>query len=146
MFKKILNTFGTKIVAAALNFLIAIIISQTLGDTGSGTQSLVVATIAFSLIFSEIVCGASIIYLAPRHSFKKILVTGGGARNKFLMERLQARTKHEVVIPEKEIIDYKEALIFAFLGLRRLEGKTNVLASVTGAESNSCSGKIWKND
>ena len=74
MFKKILNTFGTKIVAAALNFLIAIIISQTLGDTGSGTQSLVVATIAFILIFSEIVCGASIIYLAPRHSFKKILV------------------------------------------------------------------------
>ena len=74
MFKKILNTFGTKIVAAALNFLIAIIISQTLGDTGSGTQSLVVATIAFILVFSEIVCGASIIYLAPRHSFKKILV------------------------------------------------------------------------
>ena len=74
----------------------------------------------------------------------KILVTGGGARNKFLMERLQARTKHEVVIPEKEIIDYKEALIFAFLGLRRLEGKTNVLASVTGAESDSCSGRIWR--
>ncbi len=74
----------------------------------------------------------------------KVLVTGGGARNKFLMERLQARTKHEVVIPEKEIIDYKEALIFAFLGLRRLEGKTNVLASVTGAESDSCSGRIWK--
>jgi len=74
VFNKILNTFGTKIVAAALNFLIAIIISQTLGDTGSGTQSLVVATIAFILIFSEIVCGASIIYLAPRHSFKKILV------------------------------------------------------------------------
>lgn len=74
----------------------------------------------------------------------KILVTGGGARNKFLMERLQARTKHEVIIPEKEIIDYKEALIFAFLGLRRLEGKTNVLASVTGAESDSCSGRIWR--
>lgn len=60
--------------AAALNFVIAIIISQTLGDTGSGTQSLVTATITFILIFSEIVCGASIIYLAPRHSFKKILV------------------------------------------------------------------------
>ncbi len=74
MFKKILNTFGTKIVAAALNFLIAIIISQTLGDTGSGTQSLVLTSITFILIFSEIVCGASIIYLAPRHSFKKILV------------------------------------------------------------------------
>ena len=74
----------------------------------------------------------------------KILVTGGGARNQFLMERLQARTSHEVVIPEKTIIDYKEALVFAFLGLLRLEGKTNVLASVTGAESDSCSGKIWR--
>ena len=74
MFKKILNTFGTKILAAALNFLIAIIISQTLGDTGSGTQSLVLTSITFILIFSEIVCGASIVYLAPRHSFKKILV------------------------------------------------------------------------
>ncbi|MBR5911980.1 MAG: polysaccharide biosynthesis C-terminal domain-containing protein [Bacteroidales bacterium] len=74
MFKKITNTFGTKMLAAALNFLIAIIISRTLGDTGSGTQSLVQATITFILIFSEIVGGASIIYLAPRHSFKKMLV------------------------------------------------------------------------
>ena len=74
----------------------------------------------------------------------KILVTGCGARNQFLMERLQARTSHEVVIPDKMIIDYKEALAFAFLGLLRLEGKTNVLASVTGAESDSCSGQIWK--
>ena len=76
----------------------------------------------------------------------KILVTGGGARNQFLMERLKARTSHEVVIPDKMIIDYKEALVFAFLGLLRLEGKTNVLASVTGAESDSCSGRIWRND
>ena len=74
----------------------------------------------------------------------KILCTGGGARNKFLIERLQARTKHEVVVPEKMIIDYKEALVFAFLGLLRLEGKTNVLASVTGAEGDSCSGRIWR--
>ena len=74
----------------------------------------------------------------------KILVTGGGARNQFLMERLQARTSHEVVIPDKMTIDYKEALIFAFLGLLRMEGKTNVLSSVTGAESDSCSGRIWK--
>jgi len=74
----------------------------------------------------------------------KILVTGGGARNKFLMERLQARTSHEVVIPDKMTIDYKEALVFAFLGFLRMEGKTNVLSSVTGAESDSCSGRIWK--
>lgn len=74
MFKKIQNTFGTKIAAAIFNFLIAIIISQTLGDTGKGTQALLLTTISFILIFSDIVCGASIIYLASRHSFKKILV------------------------------------------------------------------------
>ena len=74
----------------------------------------------------------------------KLLVTGGGARNKYLIERLQARSSHEVIVPEKMIIDYKEALVFAFLGLLRLEGKTNVLSSVTGAESDSCSGRIWK--
>lgn len=74
MFKKIVNTFGTKITAAVINFLIAVILSQVLGDTGKGTQALLLATITFILIFSEIVCGASIIYLAPRHSFKKILV------------------------------------------------------------------------
>ena len=73
----------------------------------------------------------------------KLLVTGGGARNKFLMERLQARTSHTVVIPDPMTIDYKEALVFAFLGLLRLEGKTNVLCSVTGAPTDSCSGKIW---
>ncbi len=73
----------------------------------------------------------------------KIFVTGGGAHNQFLIERLQARSSHEVVIPDKMIIDYKEALVFAFLGLLRMEGKTNVLSSVTGAESDSCSGRVW---
>ena len=74
----------------------------------------------------------------------KLLITGGGALNKYLVERIQYHTKHQVIIPEKQIIEYKEALIFAFLGLLKLEGKTNVLSSVTGAESDSCSGKIWK--
>lgn len=60
--------------AAGLNFLIAIIISQTLGDTGKGMQALLLTTISFILIFSDVICGASIIYLAPRHSFKKIFV------------------------------------------------------------------------
>lgn len=74
MFKKIINTFGTKITAAVINFLIAVLLSQALGDTGKGTQALLLATITFILIFSDIICGASIIYLTPRHSFKKILV------------------------------------------------------------------------
>ena len=76
----------------------------------------------------------------------KLLVTGGGALNKFLVERIRCHTRHQVVIPDKQIIEYKEALIFAFLGLLKLEGKNNVLSSVTGAESDSCSGKIWEPD
>lgn len=74
----------------------------------------------------------------------KLLITGGGALNKYLVERIQHHTKHHIVIPDRQIIEYKEALIFAFLGLLKLEGKTNVLSSVTGAESDSCSGRIWK--
>ena len=72
----------------------------------------------------------------------KLLITGGGAKNKFLVERIQARSHHQVVVPETQIVDYKEALVFALLGLLRKEGRTNVLSSVTGATSDSCSGKI----
>ncbi len=73
----------------------------------------------------------------------KMLVTGGGALNTYLMERIAAHTWHKIVVPDRQIVDYKEALVFALLGVLRLEGETNVLASVTGAESDSCSGKIW---
>lgn len=73
----------------------------------------------------------------------KILVTGGGALNGYLVERISLHTHHQVVIPDRMTIDYKEALIFALLGLLRIEGRTNVLCSVTGAPSDSCSGKIW---
>ncbi len=72
-----------------------------------------------------------------------LLITGGGARNTYLVKRIQQHTKHQVVIPDPQTIDYKEALIFALLGLLRLEGNTNVLCSVTGAPTDSCSGRIW---
>ena len=74
MFKKILNTFGTKILAAIINFMIAVVLSQTIGDTGKGTQALLLSTITFILIFSDIVCGESIVFLTPRHKFKQLLV------------------------------------------------------------------------
>jgi anhydro-N-acetylmuramic acid kinase len=45
-------------------------------------------------------------------------------------------------VPENKIVDFKEALIFAFLGLLRWQNKINCLASVTGAERDSCCGKI----
>lgn len=73
----------------------------------------------------------------------QLLITGGGAKNKFLVERIQSHTKHHVVVPSDDIIDYKEALVFAFLGLLRSRNEINVLKSVTGAESDSSSGKIF---
>lgn len=74
----------------------------------------------------------------------KMLVTGGGALNSYLVERIRCHTQHEVIVPERQTVEYKEALIFALLGMLRLEGHTNVLSSVTGAPSDSCSGKIWR--
>ncbi len=72
----------------------------------------------------------------------KILITGGGAFNSFLIERIKSLTNIEVVIPSKEIIDYKEAIIFAFLGVLRVKNQNNCLASVTGARKDNCGGLI----
>lgn len=74
----------------------------------------------------------------------KMLVTGGGAKNNFLIERICSLSKHEIVIPDVMITDFKEALIFAFLGVLKMEGKINVLSSVTGASSDSSSGKTYQ--
>jgi anhydro-N-acetylmuramic acid kinase len=73
----------------------------------------------------------------------EILVTGGGAHNGFLMERIAAHTQHRVVVPEKKIVEFKEALIFAFLGALRMAGESNALASVTGAKRDSVGGAIY---
>ena len=72
-----------------------------------------------------------------------ILVTGGGAKNKFLMERFATHSKHELVVPADLIIDYKEALIFAFLGVLRVRGEVNCLSTVTGATRDSIGGAIY---
>ena len=72
----------------------------------------------------------------------KMLITGGGAKNNYLIERIRKMSKHEIVIPDTMIIDYKEALIFAFLGALKMEGRINVQSSVTGATSDSSSGNI----
>lgn len=72
----------------------------------------------------------------------KTLLTGGGAYNTYLIERVKKLTPHTIELPEKTIIDYKEAMIFAFLGVLRQRGEVNCLASVTGAEKDNCGGSI----
>ena len=71
-----------------------------------------------------------------------VLITGGGAYNTFLIQRLKALQEMEVILPENVLIEYKEALIFGLLGVLKLENKVNCLASVTGASKNHSSGVI----
>ncbi|MBR9997493.1 MAG: anhydro-N-acetylmuramic acid kinase [Cyclobacteriaceae bacterium] len=72
-----------------------------------------------------------------------VLVTGGGAYNDFLMERLHDLADgFEYVLPGRETIDFKEALIFAFLGVLRYRNSINIWKSVTGAKQDSSGGTI----
>ncbi|WP_396170978.1 anhydro-N-acetylmuramic acid kinase [Flavobacterium sp.] len=74
----------------------------------------------------------------------KLLVTGGGAYNTFLMERMQFHLPTmKIIIPDAEILEFKEALIFALLGVLKLRNEINVLASVTGSKQDHSTGIIY---
>lgn len=72
-----------------------------------------------------------------------VLVTGGGAYNGFLMDQIAENNNLKITIPEAKIVEYKEALIFAFLGVLRLRNENNCLSSVTGASRDHSSGQIY---
>lgn len=74
-----------------------------------------------------------------------ILVTGGGAYNEYFIQQLSQKCgdKLEIIIPEAQIVDFKEALIFAFLGVLRLRHENNCLGSATGAAEDNCGGTLF---
>lgn len=74
---------------------------------------------------------------------RKILVTGGGAHNRFLVDAISMETSKEIIVPDNEIIDFKEAIIFAFMGVLRKLEEINCLASATGASRNCSGGVIY---
>ncbi len=78
-----------------------------------------------------------------RAKSKKVLVTGGGAFNKFLVEKIREQSGQEIIVPDARLVKFKEALIFAFLGVLRKAGMINTLSSVTGAIRNSSGGAIF---
>ncbi len=69
-----------------------------------------------------------------------MLITGGGAHNSFLYQRIKDKIQHQVEKPTDQLVDFKEALVFAFLGVLRHIAEPNCLASVTGAKKNNIGG------
>jgi anhydro-N-acetylmuramic acid kinase len=74
---------------------------------------------------------------------KNVLITGGGAYNTQFINRIKHYITCQLILPDDKTIQFKEALIFAFLGVLRLREETNCLKTVTGATRNSCSGALY---
>lgn len=72
-----------------------------------------------------------------------LFITGGGAFNHFLIQRLDEICDVKIIIPCEEIINFKEALIFGFLGVLRYRNEKNTLKSVTGAQFDNIGGCIY---
>lgn len=84
------------------------------------------------------------IALALPNKNGSLFITGGGAYNDFLIERIQYHIlEMKIIIPSAKILEFKEALIFALLGVLKLRGEINVLSSVTGAKIDHNSGMIY---
>ena len=84
--------------------------------------------------------------VAPAEIPQKLLATGGGALNTFLIERLSPllqEKKVAVLVPDMQTVQYKEALIMALLGALRWLGKATVIFSVTGGRAESVGGAVW---
>jgi anhydro-N-acetylmuramic acid kinase len=74
-----------------------------------------------------------------------VLVTGGGTFNHFLINNIKSKTKTNIIIPNSNIINFKEAMVFAFLGVLRIRNEINILKTVTGALCNSIGGALHGN-
>ena len=72
-----------------------------------------------------------------------VLVTGGGAKNKFLIDLINNKLNNKVIIPDITLIDYKESIIFGFLGVLKMLNINNCYSSVTGSSIDHCSGDIF---
>jgi anhydro-N-acetylmuramic acid kinase len=85
------------------------------------------------------------IALALTNKNSNLFITGGGAYNTYLIERVQFHLPEmKIIIPERKILEFKEALIFALLGVLKLRNEINVLSSVTGAKKDHSSGNIYQ--
>lgn len=82
--------------------------------------------------------------ILENEKINSVYITGGGAKNSFLIERIKFFFKGDVIVPSEELIDFKEAIVFAFLGARYLRNETTTIKSVTGSKVEVCSGTFHK--
>jgi anhydro-N-acetylmuramic acid kinase len=78
-----------------------------------------------------------------KNGIQNVLLSGGGTYNNFLIRRIKNKYDGKVIIPDDKTIEFKESLVFAFLGYLRLNEKTNTLKSVTGAIRDSIGGAVY---
>lgn len=135
--KSLANDFGTDVVYPIIkSFAISI----------EDVMRTYVEHIVFQLKNSIVDCQFLSDNINDKQTNQKLMVTGGGAFNTFLITRLKeslAPIDVRVNIPNSEIINYKEALIMALIGTLRWREEYNVLSSVTGASRNSIGGALW---
>lgn len=78
-----------------------------------------------------------------KNKLKNVLITGGGAYNKYLIKRINFFSKTKLILPKSELINFKEAIIFGLLGALRTKEEINTLKSVTGAKKDSSGGSVY---
>lgn len=78
-----------------------------------------------------------------KQNLNKVLITGGGAYNTYLIELLKEQCTNELIVPSNNLVNFKEALLFAFLGVLRINNDVNCLASVTGASNDNIGGAVF---
>lgn len=76
------------------------------------------------------------------NNIETLLATGGGAYNRFLIERITAHSSAKIIVPAVRVTDFKEALSFAYLGLLRVRQQSNCLSSYSGSERDHCAGTL----
>jgi anhydro-N-acetylmuramic acid kinase len=86
-----------------------------------------------------------IVKVIQEQNIDNVLATGGGAFNSFLMGEIKKLTPSIITVPNNLLVSYKEALIFAFLGVLRIRNEVNILKTVTGASKNCIGGALHGN-
>ena len=77
-------------------------------------------------------------------SNEKMLATGGGAFNDYLIERIRKNIGVEIEVPDHELVKFKEAVVIALMGVLRMRNEVNILKSVTGASKDSVGGAVYR--